>query len=228
MLKVDLHTHTSEDPKDHIGYNAIQLIDRAYQLGFDALAITNHDLVTYDKHLVQYAEKKDILLIPGMEATLSQRHVLFINPGFSKNPPGRSIEDLPSMKSDNSLVIAPHPFFPQLKSLKKPYFYSYLPYFDAIEFSHCFNSRIDFNKAAVAAADTHKIPLVGTSDCHALWELGTTYSLIEADKDINSITEALKAGRAEVQATPLSCLGVSRVFLNALRMWAIRRLKGKE
>ena len=64
-LKVDLHTHTSEDLQDRISYNAFQLIDKAALKGFDALAITNHDFVLYNDELVEYAEKKGILLIPA-------------------------------------------------------------------------------------------------------------------------------------------------------------------
>ena len=84
-LKVDLHTHTCEDPQDRISYNAFQLIDRAALKGFDALAITNHDFVLYNDKLVKYAAEKGILLIPGMELTLSKKHVLLINPDFSSN-----------------------------------------------------------------------------------------------------------------------------------------------
>ncbi len=43
MLKVELHSHTSDDPHDRIPYSAEQLIDRAAALGYDALAITLHD-----------------------------------------------------------------------------------------------------------------------------------------------------------------------------------------
>ena len=65
-LKVDFHTHTAEDPFENINYNAFELIDRASQKGFDALAITNHNTVTYSKELARYAETKGVLLIPGI------------------------------------------------------------------------------------------------------------------------------------------------------------------
>ena len=43
MMKVDLHTHSADDPSDRIAYTTHELIDRAAVLGFDALAITLHD-----------------------------------------------------------------------------------------------------------------------------------------------------------------------------------------
>src|SRR5437588_149046 len=39
-IKVDLHIHTLDDPKDVIDYSAHQLLERAKQLGFGVLAIT--------------------------------------------------------------------------------------------------------------------------------------------------------------------------------------------
>ena len=43
VLKVELHSHTADDPHDRIPYSTTQLIDRAAALGYDALAITLHD-----------------------------------------------------------------------------------------------------------------------------------------------------------------------------------------
>ena len=40
MLKVELHTHTADDPVDAIPHSTFELIDRAAALGYDALAIT--------------------------------------------------------------------------------------------------------------------------------------------------------------------------------------------
>jgi histidinol phosphatase-like PHP family hydrolase len=42
MMKVELHTHTADDPADLIPHSTIELIERAADLGFGALAITLH------------------------------------------------------------------------------------------------------------------------------------------------------------------------------------------
>ena len=44
MLKVDLHTHTADDPHDYISHTPHQLIDRAADLDYDALACRGSDL----------------------------------------------------------------------------------------------------------------------------------------------------------------------------------------
>jgi hypothetical protein len=212
-LKVDLHTHTAEDPKDYIDYNAFELIDRASEQNFDVLAITNHNAVTYNKELEKYAEKRDILLVPGIEATLSKKHVLIINPDFKKTPQDTTLEDLARMKNDGNLIIAPHPFFPGFKSLNSE-LYTYLSIFDAIEFCSCYNHMINLNKKAmITATDYHK-PLIGSSDCHNIWQFGKTYSLVEARKDISSLIEAIKMGKIEVKTSPLSLATMCRLAMN--------------
>lgn len=210
-LKVDFHTHTAEDPHDHIPYNAIQLVDLASRKGFDALAITNHNEVLYTPELVDYAGQRGILLIPGMEAAFSNRHVVILNPDFEKNPLGRPLDDLAEIKNDHNLIIAPHPFHPRFKSLNSELF-RYLAYFDAIEFSNCYHHFINLNKKAEQAARDHGKPLVGSSDCHSFWQFGSTYSLVESEKDSLSIIEAVKRGKVEVRSSPLSLLAMGRIL----------------
>jgi predicted metal-dependent phosphoesterase TrpH len=220
-LKVDLHTHTAEDPLENIRYDSFQLIDRASQERFDVLAITNHKLVTYNQELAEYAEKKNILLIPGIEATFSDKEVLILNPGFKKNPSKRPLEDLGEIKNEHNLIIAPHPFFPNKKSLKSDLF-SYLSFFDALEFSHFYNRYIDFNKPAVKTANQYNKPLLGMSDCHNIWQFGKTYTLVEAEKEMFSIFQAIRKGKIEIHTKPVSLMTMSRVSLN---FFLAKRLK---
>lgn len=218
-LKVDLHTHTAEDPYERIGYDAYALIDRASEEGFDVLAITNHDTITYNDELAGYADEKGILLIPGTEAHFSKKHVLILNPGFREVPLGWSLEDLGKIKKDTSLIIAPHPFFPSSKSLKSD-LVSYLSLFDGIEFSHFYNHLVNCNRKGIQIALQSKMPLIGSSDCHTLWQFGTTYSFVEAKKEIPSIIKAIKEGKIEIFTNPLSLMALFRIAVHLfLRRW---------
>jgi len=214
-LKADFHIHTAEDPRDNIHYTARDIIDRGAELGFDVLSITNHDVVTCDNALVSYAEKKNILLIPGIEVTLSHKHVVILNPGFKKTPHGSRLQDLAELKDDRSLLIAPHPFFFGFKSLLTD-FYSYLPFFDAIEHAHYYSRLIDMNKKAIAAAAKFHLPLVATSDSHNLWQFGTSFTYIDAEKGPLAVIEAVKAGRIEIVTSPLSMPTMIRIAFNFL------------
>ena len=75
MLKVELHAHTRDDPHDRIPHSATDLIDRAASLGYDALAITLHERQLDIRDLVDYDTSRGVLLIRGMERSISGRHI---------------------------------------------------------------------------------------------------------------------------------------------------------
>jgi predicted metal-dependent phosphoesterase TrpH len=208
-LKVDLHTHTAEDPRHQISYTAKDLISIAADEGYDVLAITNHQCLTFSKKLSAYARERGILLIPGMEVTLRRRHVVLLNP-----PSGRSFPDFSSllaMQRPDALVMAPHPYFPNHFSLNG-LLVKHLKYFDAIEYCHFYSPGINFNHMAMTVSETYGVPLVGNSDAHFLSQLGTTYSLIHAEKDPESIFAAIREGRSEVVTRPLSPLEMGAIL----------------
>jgi len=208
-LKADLHLHTKEDPEDIVKYSARELIDQGYQKGFEVLAITNHNQITYDNHLAEYAREREILLIPGAEATIDKKHVLLLNMDYSLRRI-KTFDDLKLLKDGAGLIIAPHPFFPSFTSLNSK-LKEHLDIFDAIEYSHCYLEKINFNKKAEVLAKKFSLPLIGTSDAHFLWQIGTTYSLIEAEKDLESVITAIKEGKVEVVTEPLSLFKVCSI-----------------
>lgn len=220
-LKVDLHTHTGEDPQDRIRYSARTLIDRAAGLGFNALAVTNHNTLTYDKTLRDYALEKGILLLPGTEITAEGCHILVINPRFAVSPKVRyKLSDILRLKTRDSLFIAPHPFFAIFQSLGSK-LRPLLPYFDAVEFAGYHNRLVDFNRRAVRTAGETGKPLVATSDCHTLRQFGKTYSLIEAEPTLEGIMTAVKAGRVEIRTTPVSIWAMAHVVI---KLFSVRKL----
>ena len=203
MLKVDLHIHTADDPHDPIPYTSFELIDRAAALGYDALAITLHDHQLDTQPLASYAADRGILLIPGIERTIEGRHVLLIN--FDRGVEDvQTFADLRRLKDrGNGLVIAPHPFFPAGASLFGC-LEANADLFDAVEYNAMFTSSLNFNRLAERWARRHGKPMVGNGDVHRLRQLGTTYSLVDAERNATSICEAIAAGRVRVVSQPLS------------------------
>jgi predicted metal-dependent phosphoesterase TrpH len=200
-LKADLHLHTADDPHDRVAYTAKELISKAAEEGFEVLSITNHQRLTFNGNLSSYARERGILLIPGMETSIRKRHVLLLNP-----PPGKAFSDfssLSALRRPDSLVIAPHPYFPNPRSLNG-FLLKHLKLFDAIEYCQFYSLRVNFNHKAIAVSESHGLPLVGNSDTHFLSQLGTTYSLIYAKKDPEAIFAAIRANNVEVITRPLS------------------------
>ncbi len=199
-LKADLHLHTCEGER-FIAYDAKALIARAAREGFRVISITDHDLVTYSEDLREYAQDRGILLIPGVEATIEGKHVLIYNLDVS---PGRltSFAELRRLKRPDWLVVAAHPFFPGPICLHDRLVQE-IDLFDGIEFCHFYTKRIDFNRKAVKLAKEVGLPLVGNSDCHLHRQLGTTYSLVEAEPTVDSVFGAIRKGALEIVSRPL-------------------------
>ena len=170
-------------------------------------------MVTFSRELEEYAEHRGLLLLPGIELTLSNKHVVVINPDFREAADFRSLNDLAGIRNDRNLIIAPHPFYPGFRCLRSS-LETHIDSFDAVEFSFFYSRLINPNKKAVQTAGHHGKPLVGSSDCHNIWQVGYTYSVVEAEKTIPSILAAVKEGRVEVATTPLSMRAMCRVGVN--------------
>ena len=214
-LKVDLHLHTAEDPLDQIKHTARDLISRAAEQGFDVLAITNHHSMTFDQDLFSYARERGVLLIPGVEVSIRRRHVLLLNP-----PTGKNVSDftsLSSLRRPETLIVAPHPYFPGMYSLNGSLL-KHRTLFDAIEYCHFYTPGINFNQRAVDVCRDFGFPLIGNSDTHFLFQLGLTYSLIYAEKNIESIFAAIRANKVKVVTRPLSPFEMGSIARRFLRM----------
>lgn len=211
MLKVELHTHTVDDRVDHIPHTAFELIDRAAALSYQALAITLHDLQLDIRPLKPYAAERGIVLIPGIERSIYGRHVLLLN--FSdRTTDVRTFEDLAQLRSrESGLVVAPHPFFPAPNCLLG-YLDQYPHLFDAVEYNAMFTPFLNFNRRAERWAAANNKPLVGNCDVHRLHQLGTTYSMVDAEPDADAICVAIKEGRVTLCSQPLTSLNAARIL----------------
>ena len=76
--------------------------------------------------------------------------------------------------------------------------------FDAVEFNAMYSPMVNFNRCGERWAVTHGKPIVGNGDVHLLEQLGTTYSLVDADPSPSAICEAIRSGRVSVASVPLS------------------------
>ena len=216
MLKVELHTHTDRDPYDRVQHSARELIDHAASRDYQALAITLHDRYAYAAEDERYARDRGIVLIPGVERTIAGRHVLLLN-----FPPEcaavRTFAALTALKASHpqGLVIAPHAFYP-ISSALRDELERHADLFDAVEVNAMYTRLVNFNRKAIAWAPRHGKPLVGNSDLHVLDQLGTTFTLVDANADATAICEAIRRGRCEVRSQPLSTLRAAWIFARML------------
>ncbi|MFP4111589.1 MAG: PHP-associated domain-containing protein [Candidatus Woesearchaeota archaeon] len=214
MLKVDLHLHASEDKREPVMfYDAKMLIDRAKELEFDALAITLHDQFFYNEDIKKYADSRDIILIPGIEKEIEDKHVLILN--IDKYPDIDKLEDLAKLPK-SSLIIAPHPFYFIGRSVGK--FLKENPsLFHGVEYNSVYLSFLNSaNRKAKKFSVAHNLPLVGNTDCHLLSQFGRTYTLVDAKKDKESIIRAIKNNKVILMTRPLGFFVFVKFILRSI------------
>src|ERR1700746_772426 len=113
-IKIDLHIHTLDDPKDAVDYSAHQLLERARALGFRTLAITLHDAVFGRTEVFADAAAMGILLIPAAEMRLHGADVIVLNVTAQDMAGMKSVYDLRQLRArrgSSIFTIAPHPFY---------------------------------------------------------------------------------------------------------------------
>src|SRR5712675_2303196 len=98
-IKIDLHIHTLDDPKDAVDFSAHQLLERARSFGFRVLAITLHDAVFNRKEVFADAAAMGILLIPAAEVRLLGADVIVLNVTAEEIAGLKNFEDLRQLRA---------------------------------------------------------------------------------------------------------------------------------
>jgi predicted metal-dependent phosphoesterase TrpH len=207
-IKVDLHIHTLDDPKDVIDYSAHQLLERAHERGFRVLAITLHDAVFDRPEVFADAASMGMLIIPAAEVRLEGADVILLNVTASEIEPLRNLNDLQALRArrgESLFTIAPHPFYVLGGSMGEKLVQK-IDCFDAIELCHFWNRFFNPNRRARQVAARFQKPLIATSDAHQLHAFGSNYTSIRcpATLTIENVLAALRNGPLRLNNPPCS------------------------
>ena len=177
-MKFDLHIHScysknlwgtklfSPPSKSH----PEDIIKTAIQRGLSIIAVTDHDNIKGSLKTLEIAKKyKDqILVIPGVEVSSKDGHILAYNvyEDIPKNLPAK--ETIKIIKEKGGVAVAAHPF--NLKfSLKKELIHELKDHLFALEAG---NSHSFKNKEVQNFVKEHNLPHTIGSDAHSLSEIG--------------------------------------------------------
>ena len=207
-IKLDLHIHTLDDPKDALDYSAHELLERARSLGFRVLAITLHDAVFDRPEVFADAARMGILLIPAAEVRLEGADIILLNISAEEIEPLRTFDDLQKLRArrgDSLFTIAPHPFYVLGGSIGEKLMEK-IECFDAIELCHFWSRLFNPNRRAMTVAAQFKKPLIATSDAHQLHAFGSHYTSIPRPPEltIDNVLEALRRGPLRLTSPPCS------------------------
>jgi len=200
--RIELHSHCQGDPVDtHLGHTLFQHIDRAKEVGLNAIAITWHRKVCTDPEAYAYARERGILLIPGMEADVERRHLIILNLADGDLPPAPTWNEIRALRrrNPNVLVMAPHPFYPHPCCLGH-IINEHADCLDALEWCYMhvgwLPGRVNPNLRAARWAHQHGKALIACSDAHTLAAIGKNASTVEADElTTESLWAGIRAGR---------------------------------
>lgn len=187
-LKIDLHVHTcySEDAATTLK----EVVTYAKRGGLDGIAVTDHGTVAGALELLK---NDSLLIVPGIEIKTLRGHILGLNV-TQTIPQGLSAsETIERIHESGGLAVVAHPFTP-FKSRWKSRVLSSLKV-DAIEVKNSSNFPFALttylNKRLAARLN---LPQTAGSDAHIPQAIGTAYTLIEADSDLEEILQAIKGG----------------------------------
>jgi predicted metal-dependent phosphoesterase TrpH len=205
-IKIDLHIHTLDDPKDAVDYSAHQLLERARLLGFRVLAITLHDAVFDRREVFADAAAMGILLIPAAEVRLCGADVIILNVTGEEIAALKNFDDLRQLRArrgNSVFTIAPHPFYVFGSSIGSRLL-AEIDCFDAIEFCHFHKGLFNPNRRAKRVASRFGKPLIATSDAHRLHAFGRHYTSIPTPPEltVESVLNSLRAGPFKLASPP--------------------------
>lgn len=188
-LKIDLHVHTC------YSYDAVTTLGEvgAYskKRGLDGIAITDHDTL---RGALKLTRESELIIIPGVEITTLQGHVLALNITTPIPPRLGLSETIQKIHDAGGIAVAPH-----LTAVGKAGVglgrVAQTLRLDAIEVinSAAFPFFLSTYLSRRLAAEL-SLPQTAGSDSHIPQTIGMAYTVIDADPEVDEIIRAIKMG----------------------------------
>jgi hypothetical protein len=195
QLKIDLHVHSI------YSYDSLitpkQLVFYAKKRELDGVAITDHDTI---EGALKIAKKTDFLVIPGIEISSLNGHIMALNVE-EKIPPKLGVDEtVDRIHERGGIAVACHPIALFKGSLGK----HTNSKFDAVEVIN--SSALPFNysmRRSQQIASCLRLPCVAGSDAHYGPEIGQAYTIINSELNVQEIIKAIKKGLCQPFGKPI-------------------------
>jgi len=200
--RIDFHVHTRVSPDALDRPEAV--VEAARHAGLDAIAITDHDRSGAYARLCAVGladpagEAVDgFLVIPGVEVSCTEGHVLVLGAAFDTPEPIAASEAVERAHWCGAIAAAAHPF-DRLRSgvglatLERVAF-------DAVEAWNSKTIEPGSNRSAGEFARSRGLPVIGGSDAHFAAALGRAHTLVSCDEfTVAGVLRAVLAHRTEI------------------------------
>jgi len=220
-LRAQLHMHTTESKGARIemecNVSPKKAIDILKKKNIRVAAITDHDNTRAYPKVKDYAEKRGIILINGIEATTKEGELIGLNlePGIEEELK-KGIDLLEArdiILSHGGEILIPHPFDmrgrgvgERIKDIK-----------GIVEVFNPGNVLGFEDKFARIVAEKLGLPMVASSDAHWPEMIDRGVTVVDSEPDINSVFDSIKKGKVRFE----NCKYLS---WSEIRNWSLMRV----
>lgn len=205
VVRLDLHVHSDRSPDSRLSLDAI--VRQLPGAGLRGFALTDHNTLDGHAELASLATRHpDLLLLPGVEVSTLEGHLLAFGVGQLPRPHRPVLETIAGVHAQGGVCVLAHPFrwfhgvgrsvaetapVPALESLNG-------------------HTARRTNAKAEHLALRRRLATTGGSDAHELSDLGRAYTeFADAPSTVPELLEALKGGRTRARGRSLE--GVARI-----------------
>jgi hypothetical protein len=201
---VDLHSHTYPNSDDS-SLSAAELIERAKEVGLDAVCITDHDRFWDTETVAMMSRKHDFPVIPGCEVTTEEGHLLVFGLTCYQFGMHRASFVRRLVDEAGGAVILAHPYRRIYLKDEHTSDESYdlmleraarNPVFGLVDAVDVMNGRGSYNENLFSrdVALRFGLPGIGASDAHKPSDVGNFAT--EFSRPVNSVYELIAEIRA--------------------------------
>ncbi|UEC42351.1 MAG: PHP domain protein [Methanothrix sp.] len=196
-----------------------EILKAALEAGLDGIAITDHDTLEgfFEAERIVAERGLDLLIIPGVEVSTSEGHLLAL--GLRElPPPGRSPQETSEFaRARGGITIVSHPYHLFRHSMYR------IPECDAVE---VYNSKYIFGIAnfwAKRMAERCGLPMVAGSDSHMAGTVGLGVTVVEVEEgySLGDVLASIRGGRVKIESKRMSIT----VFASQMVRWLNKRLR---
>ncbi|MFB6297073.1 MAG: CehA/McbA family metallohydrolase [Salinirussus sp.] len=203
-VRFDPHVHTAASYDATAPVEAV--LDRAVEVGLDAVAITDHDTLSGARTALE-SGRDGLTVIPGVEVSTGDGHLLAL--GVAERPaPGRPLAaTVETVRELGGAAVIPHPLQRSRHGVGRRALRDCDP--DGIETYNAMAVTGIRNRRARRFARGAGYPKLGGSDAHAVATVGHAYTEVDlpATEPVTPdlIVSAVRAGETRVvgRRTPL-------------------------
>ncbi len=204
-MLIDLHSHTWPRSQDSL-INPDDLVDRAKKTGLDAICFTEHDAIWDNKSIREISERHNFLVLPGVEISTDDGHILTY--GIDRYVFGmhRSSELAGHVQGAGGAMVAAHPYRRQMpwfirdideyeRALERAATNPAYAYVIGLEEQNGRGSDRE-NAFSKRLAAMMGMPGTAGTDSHAITDVGKCATYFEREiYDVRDLIRELKAGR---------------------------------